>query len=183
MIIEIVSIRKLSTNDLAEINTFRSQEFGVEIPINSISSNEDQDSFYFLLKDGNDMLAFAMVSELPLKFRNESVSVLCVSTMIATQKGKRYGTRVLAEIQKYAKEKGRTLLGFCETDLIPYYQKSGFSILSNEDNQFVYIDEKGKIIPKIVPGEVFYRDGADGVISRILSEADKQVKVSRSGAV
>ena len=180
MNLEILSSDELSENDLTVITKFRIQEFGVEIPTNSISSNEDQNNLYFLLKDDTEnILAFAMVEELPLKFHNESILVLCVSTVIATKKGEGYGKQVLAEIQNYAKEKGRTLLGFCETDMIPYYQKCGFSILSDEDNQFVYIDEKGEIVPKIIPGEVFYCDGDDGVISHILAEADKQVTVLR----
>ncbi len=179
MELKIVSSNELSKNDFRVINKFRSQEFGVDIPSNSISSNEDQDSFYFLLKVGDNLLAFALLEELPLKFRHESVLVLFVSTVIATQKGRGYGVRVLTEIQKYAKEKGRTLLGFCETDIIPYYQKCGFRILSNEENQFVYVDENDVVIPNIVPGEVFYIDGSDQIFKRILSNRDKRVRVRR----
>lgn len=47
----------------------------------------------------------------------------------------------------------------------------------------MYIGEKGESIPKIIPGKVFYCDGDDGDISRILTEADKQVKVRRPSVV
>ncbi len=180
MKIEIVSFRQLSAKDLAEINQFRLREFGVEIPVDSTSPNEDQTELYFLLKDEQShLLGFAMVEELALKFRDQSALVLCVSTVIATQKGKGYGAQMLAEIQTYAKEKGRTLVGFCETDMIPYYKKRDFEILNHELNQFVYIDESDEIIPKIVPGEVFYLSGNDQVIEQILSGADKTVKIHR----
>lgn len=178
---EIVSSGKLSVRDLAQINTFRSEEFGIASSSDLSCYNEGKTSLFFLLKDdGGKLLAFALLEDLLLRFQKELPSVLCVSTVIATQKGKKFGVHILSEVQKFAKEKGKTLLGFCETDMIPYYRKCGFTILSNEDNQFMYCDEKGNHIPNIVPGEVFYLDGNDRIMETILSSSDKRVFVLRN---
>ncbi len=180
MRVEVLPIRKIDAEDVVTINHFRLQEFGIDTSINQNNTKEEQNSLFFLLKDDDrTLLAFALLEELPLRFHTESLLVLCVSTVIATQRGNNYGIQVLMKVQQYAKEKGRTVLGFCETDLIPFYQKCGFDILSNEDNQFMYCDESGKILPHIVPGEVFYLDGHDKVIESILSSSDKRVLVSR----
>lgn len=171
---------KLPANDLVEINHYRVQEFGIEDLGGSGGSDGEENAIYFLLKnESNKLLSFALVEELTVYLRNKSLLVFCVSTVISTQKGKGYGLQVLKEIQQLTKDKGKTLLGFCETDMIPFYKKCGFSILSNEDNQFVYCDAHGNIIPKIIPGEVFYLEGSDAVVKSILSNSDKRVLVPR----
>lgn len=172
--------QELSPSDLAQINSYRVQEFQSKSAIDPSKDAKDAVDIFFLLEeDDHNLLAFGRLGNLEIYFNGEQSSVLCVSTVVATEKNHGYGSKLLEEIKRFAKEKDKTLLGFCETPLLPFYRKCGFQILTPEDNKFVYADEKGEIIPDVVPGEVFYVDGTDKVIGRVLQATDKTVKVLR----
>jgi hypothetical protein len=82
-------------------------------------------------------------------------------------------------MQEYAKERDILLLGFCETPLIPFYRHCEFSILESSDNQFVYTNHEGEIIPNIFPGEIFYMDSSEKLMEIIIGSEDKTVKIER----
>lgn len=177
---EIKTGGKLTTGELTQINGHRVIEFQSKELIDPAKVQKDAEDLFFLLKEkGNKLLAFGRLENLEIYFQGKPYQVFCVSTVVATEKGRGYGSMILEEIKKFSIEKGKTLLGFCETSLLPFYRKCGFYILSPEDNKFVYAKENGEIIPDFVPGEVFYIDGGEKILARVLEARDKTVKILR----
>lgn len=177
---EVKTGEELSPWELTQINRYRIWEFQSKTMIDPSKVKKDAEDLFFLLKEkGNKLLAFGRLENLEMYFRGKPYQVFCVSTVVATEKGRGYGSIILEEIKKFSMKKGKTLLGFCETSLLPFYRKCGFYILSPEDNKFVYAKENGEIIPDFVPGEVFYIDGGEKILARVLEARDKTVKILR----
>lgn len=168
----------LTKEELKLINLYREREFGSNAKINPHTNAKEGASLFFMLKDQtNEILAFGKVEELSINFQNADYGVLCFSTVVSTQKGRGYGRLLVEELKKFASAKGKTLIGFCETQLLPFYRKCGLKILSVDENNFVYVDSQGNIIPNIVPGEVVYFNAGDDIMNKIISASDKTVKI------
>ena len=182
MNVEVKTGKNLTKKELESINLYRIKEFHSKKAISLSRETKDWLNLFFFLKDNHDkLLSFGIVEDLEINFQGKSYDVLCVSTVVATQKNLGYGKMLMEKTKEYASGKGKTLIGFCEGSLLPFYQKCGFKILNEEENKFVYIDPHGEVIHNIVPGEVFYISGIDEVIDKVISVVDKTVKVPRKG--
>ena len=106
-----LSGRDITTEQLEAINLLRKKEFDSKKDISF-----EPDNLLFLLTNPSDkLLCVGKLEELPVQFQEKTHIVFCVSTVIATTKGKGYGTLLMQEIKKFAGEKSKTLIGFCET--------------------------------------------------------------------
>src|SRR5688572_28971951 len=153
--------KDLTKEELDLINFHRQKAFGHDDPYTPSPENKDWNNVFVLVKDDlGELLSFGRLHSIELRLSSgEMREVYCFASVVSTKQKMGYGKLVMDEIKKYVEETGITVIGFCETDLIPFYRKCGYQVLSPEDNQFVYVDEKGDIIPGIVPGEVIYYSG------------------------
>lgn len=168
MKIVVKNIEELTDSELQIINKYRIIEFNTSELIGRPRGRGHSNALFLLLVDNDKILAFGKIEELNFTFQKEVESIHKVSTIISIHKGKGHGRILMEAVKKYSIESGKSLVGFCETTLLPFYRKCGFDILSSSMNKFVYVDRAGKIIPNIVPGEVFYLKGKDQLMSRIL---------------
>ncbi len=170
----------LTKQELKEINSHRQRVFQSDDPISINYNSQDRTNLFILVKDNTGhLLSFAKVHPLNLHFAGQIHPVHGFSTIVSTQTGKGYGKLAIEGIKKLVRQTNRTAIGFCETALLPFYRNCGLEILTPQDNQFVYVNALGKIIPGIVPGEVIYIRGKDQVMEKILNSTDKTVKIPR----
>lgn len=173
--------KDLSQKELEAINHHRQSVFGTNDPYVPMPDNKDWSNRFILIKNCSDeLLSFGRIHPIKLSHVDGTYTVNCFTGVVSTRPGQGYGKLVIDEMKKIADASGKTVIGFCETDLLPFYRKCGYEVLSPEDNQFVYVDERGVIIPKIVPGEVIYYPGKDGIIEKILNSSDKTVRVRKN---
>lgn len=170
--------RELNQEEWGVINRLRRVEFGAVEDLTPDES-EEEENWLFLKATTGEVLAIGRLSELRVRFEDKEEELLFFSTVIASKKGKGYGRRMMEAIKERGQREGRTVIGFCETDLLPFYEAVGFEIVKAKDNRFVYIDAAGKELKKIVPGEVIYSPGRDGFMERVLSSKSKRVEVYR----
>jgi len=175
--------KDLADDELAAINSGRRLNLDSKYDIKPLSGDDDFEADFFLLKDDlGKLLAFAKVEEIDVDWQGKSHTVLKFSMLVSLDKGKGYGKAVMAEIKRFVDSQEKTALGFCETELIPFYRKCGLEVLSNADNQFYYLEADGQPIANanIVPGEVIVIRGKDGFMDKVLSSGDKRVGIYKS---
>ena len=180
MKVEIKRGKELSGDELLVINEGRQREFASKDPIKPVPSNVNWEAVFFLVKaDMDQVLAFGKLHAIEVIFQGVTYPVWCISTLVSLDKGKGYGRRILKEMENYLRTQEETALGFCETELLSFYQKCGVEFLTKEDNQFFYVTKNGKQIndPNIVPGEVIFIWGKDGLMEKIMASKDKRVGV------
>ncbi len=170
----------LSEAELSIINEARKREFGSKDDIFPKEGNDEEKcQFLFLKKENGEVIAFGRVDVMPIKNRDETYDVLCLSTVIALPKGVGYGSQLMEKVKEMVAKTGKTMIGFCETKNLLFYKKCGFEIVDPKENQFVFTDSNGVVLLDIYPGEVFYLDGEDKLISKIIESNDKTIKIER----
>lgn len=182
MNVEIKPGAKLFLSELATINAERVRVFESKTAVNPILNPVEKIAMWILLKEGKENIkGFAKLSPVEINSLGTSYPVFLLSTVIASEPGKGLGRVLMEQVHQFAIEDGRSIIGFSETANIAFYQKTGFEVLSGEDNQFKYIDKEGKVMdgPTDWVGEVFYRNGADNVMETIMAQDDKTVLVPR----
>src|SRR5687767_5114703 len=129
--------RELSDDEIKEINFHRQRVFHSNDPISPSPENKDWNNLFFLMKNhSGELLSFGRLHSLKLSLSNEDLEVLCFSMVVSTKKGQGYGRLIMDSIKRYGQEQGRTIIGFCETDLLPFYRKCNWKILKPKDNHF-----------------------------------------------
>lgn len=171
--------KELTEDELAIINVARKEVFGSEDLIDPAPGSLNWEAVFFILRDdANKIVAFVKLHLIKVVFQGITYPVFCISTLVSLVQGKGYGCQMLDEIKTYLAKQEKTALLFCETKLLPFYQKCGIEILPKEKNQFYYIVKNGKPVgPNIVPGEVIFVRGKDGLMERVLGSGDKRVGV------
>lgn len=144
-----------------------------------IKSDNDGNQLIILVQSqAGETLAFGKMHPLSLHLNNGDIEVTCFSEITANVPRQGYGKLVMNEIKRHVETTGQTAIGFCATDLLPFYRACGCRVLQPEDNHFVYVDENNQIVPNLVPGEVVYYSGKDGIMDKIL--ASKIIGISKN---
>lgn len=173
--------RELTREELQTINLARKREFGSRYQLQPALDNREGDSIFFLLKNELDKtLAVGKIQDIKITFKNRVCLIPCFSTVIALQKHLGYGRLIMNAIKMYGEKQEKTIVGFCETSILPFYQQCDWEVLSPEDNRFLYVDINGNVIPNIVPGEVIFTRGKDKLMEQILNGDDKTAGVYRN---
>lgn len=175
----IVSGSNLNQNDLDLINLLRKREFNSDIPISPRPDNEDWTNKFFFAKDpSGKILAFAVLRITNVEFCQKNYLVLEFISLTAAEKRKGYGTLLLNKISEYAKLRGKTLLGFCTDELIPFYFKVGLEMIRAETNRFAFCQDRHSF-PGETPGEAIFVSGADGLIEEMRKYPKKTAYLTR----
>ena len=167
IIFSIVSGSDLTQNDLDSINLLRKREFNADIPISPKPDNESwTDKFFFANDPTGGVLAFGILRVTRVDFRQKTYSVFEFNALIATVKKKGYGGLLLNKIREYAKLQGKTLLGFCTSELIPFYLNAGLETITAETNRFAFYQDR-QSFPGETLGEAVFVSGLDGLIEEM----------------
>lgn len=150
----------------------------MEQELKAIVESEDGVNHLILIQNQAGMImASGRLHPLTLHLLPRKLEVTCFSAITAKVPGQGYGKLVMNEIKRHVEETGQTAIGFCASDLLPFYRACNCQILQPEDNNFVYVDGNGQIIPNIVPGEVVYYSGRDKIIKKIFASSNKVVRI------
>jgi len=179
ILFSIVSGSDLTQNDLDSINLLRKREFNVDIPISPRPDNESwTDKFFFAKDPSGSILAFSILRDTRVDFRQKTYSVFEFNALTATVKRKGYGALLLNKIKKYAKLQGKTLIGFCTDELIPFYLKAGLEMITPEANRFAFYQDR-QSFPGETPGEAVFVSGADGLIEEMRKYPEETAYLTR----
>ncbi len=176
---EIVKVngKDLSDIEISQINSSVFREWKVEPYTREILS----DTLFFFLKKKDEILAMGGLKDThPVIFDEVSFSILGVVEVVSNVKGEGHGKSVVSAMRKYLVENGKTGIGFCMLKNVGFYEKCGFKIEHNSSQRFVYTKGEERIINQ--DGQViFYQDGVDQFMEKVLSNPNLEVSIPTDG--
>jgi predicted N-acetyltransferase YhbS len=123
----------------------------------------------FFIKKEKEIAAFGLLIPVKVKHLEKDYNIFGIGSIIAIQKGKGYGKKLIQAMIDYLKKKGKTGLGFCSRENMRFYEKSGIATQKNLIRKFRYKNPKTGEIIKDNDGDGFYYNGKDNLIPKILS--------------
>jgi len=170
--IEIKEGNKLNQDELNIINYWRKKEFNSDTEWNETNKKSFYDDIVFLLKNGEEILAFGRLRPISVYKEEEKLDIWGIATIVSTERGKGYGKELMRAIRKYIEKNKKTSIGFCGEKNTVFYEKCGFGILKDGQKHFVYVDDSDKL--QFEQGDVFYLKGYDNLADLLLKD-DKSV--------
>jgi GNAT superfamily N-acetyltransferase len=99
--------------------------------------------------------------------------------VIANEKGKGYGKKVMTAIREYLVACDQTGLGFCWPHNQGFYEKCGFTVETKSTHRFVYHNGEEE---QTAEGQViFYLDSSERFMEKILAEPCLEISVPDPG--
>ncbi len=179
-IVSLVYGKDLVQEDLDMINKHRELEFGSPSGIKPMPGNDDWEKVYFLLKKGNELVAFGRLHSIKVEFRSASYSILGIATIVAIKKMEGYGKLLMKEIKKHIERSGKTAIGFCESAISEFYKKCDYSVLVDGVKSFIFLNEQmSPTPPRPGSSDVIYIDGEDKLFEEICKYPDEKIIASR----
>lgn len=177
MILNIKLVQKpgseLSEDELAQIKEAILREFKVPFNVN----DQAKDRLFFLLKDGDKILSMGALWEVkPVIFDGENFTIYGVLNVVANEKSKGYGKRVVTAMREYLVSQDLTGFGFCFPKNKGFYEKCGLKIEENATKRFIYHKGEERITNQ--DGQViFYQESSDNFMKKVLSKQDEEVSI------
>ncbi|MDO8610558.1 MAG: GNAT family N-acetyltransferase [bacterium] len=164
---------ELTDSELAQINDALLREFKVSLP----SRDQLKDRLFFLLKQGNTILAMGALLEVrPVIFDEKEYVIYGFVNVVANEKGKGYGKQVITAMKEYLTTYDKTGLGFCMLNNKRFYEKCGFNIETTSTQRFVYTKGAERITNQ--DGQIiFYQDSSDNFMKKVLAKPEKEVSI------
>jgi len=168
---------ELTDNELNQISASLFREFNVPPP----TKDYLQDKLFFLLKNGDEILAMGALWEVyPVLFNKETFTMYGFLEVIANIKAKGYGKRVVVAMREHLVARNKTAFGFTMPKNIGFYEKCGFKIETESTQRFVYTKDGERITNQ--DGQViFYQDSSDKLMEKILANKDLEVSIPTGG--
>jgi len=175
---ESVLIKKgfeLSESEIEQINQAKAREFKAP-PFNKRQLDE---ALFFLLNDDLKVLAMGeLIPVEPILFNGKAFSVLGIGGIIANEKGKGYGKKIMAAITNYLSECDKTGVGFCRIYNKGFYEKCGLKVNCDILKRFVFKKE-GEAIANRGDDCVIFSGGVDNFMKEVLANPNEDVILPR----
>lgn len=169
---EIKHESELTATEISQLDEANLREFKAHYAKSAIT-----DRLFFFLKEQGNLLAFCALGEVtPVYFNNETFSIYGVYDVIANIKGKGYGKHVITALKDHPLASGKSIVGFCMPKNMGFYEKCGFMITTNTTQRFIY-NKDGKKITNQDGQVIFYRDGDDHFMEKVLSNPAAEVSI------
>jgi hypothetical protein len=153
---------ELSTQEIEQMTASLYREFRV-----SPKPESFRNKIFFLLKDGEEILAMAGLWEVaPFVFDGKSYTVHALVEVVANVKNSGYGKRVVCAIHDYLLAKNLTGFGFCAPKTSEFYKKCGFEIARGITSRFIYQSD-GKDITNQDGQIIFYIDNSEELMKNV----------------
>lgn len=167
----IKNAKDLTEDEFNQINNASLREFKKALSRIEISSGR----IFFLLSDDKKVLAMGNLLPIaPINLNQETFSILGIGGIIANEKGKGYGKEIMTAIRDYLAAKDKTGIGFCMPRNRGFYEKCGFNIDTSSVPRFIYL-KGGKRVVDQYGQFIFYHDGSDHFMPKVLSDPDQNV--------
>lgn len=139
------------------------------------------DKLFFLYKSGEEVVAMAGLWEVtPVVFDGKTYTIHGVVEVIATIKGRRYGSIVMRAMHEHIVKNNLTGLGFCRPEISEFYKKCGFTIAQGATHRFI-LPKDGTQITNQDGQIIFYQDGSDKFMEHVLADETKPVILPTDG--
>jgi hypothetical protein len=106
--------------------------------------NNEQESIFFFLKEGEKIKAFGMLKPVIIYCSSREYKIMGLGNMIAIEKSRGYGTILMNHIKAYLRKHNYSCIGNTHKDNFEFYKKCEFLFIPGLVKRFVYIDEQGK---------------------------------------
>lgn len=164
---------QLTESEISQINKAFLRDFKMPFVLN----DDVKIRLYFLLKNGEEVLAFGALGEVkPVIFMGESFVIYGVYDVVANVKGKGFGKEVVTALKNYLVSNDKTGLGFCMPKNAGFYKKCNFMIDTISTKRFVYT-KGGKRITNQDGQFIFYLDSSEGFMARVLVNPEEEVSI------
>lgn len=165
---------KLTQQELNQINQNKFREW--QIP--TMSEEQVLLSTFFLLKEGEEILAQGQLVDIPgVKFKGQTFNLSGVGGIIASQKGQGFGKQLMTGIKDYLIKNNLIGVGFTGDQTIEFYRKSGFLADQDALKRFVHLKDGQRVTNK--EDWVFYQDSTDKFMEKVLENPDLDVLLPR----
>lgn len=139
------------------------------------------DKLFFLYKSSEEVLAMAGLWEVqPFLFDGKSYIIHGVVEVIATIKGRGYGSIVMKTMREHIIQNNLNGFGFCMPTVSEFYTKCGFTLAEGITHRFIY-QKDGKDITNQDGQIIFYQDGSDEFMKHVLANPSKNVLIPTEG--
>jgi predicted N-acetyltransferase YhbS len=174
--VELVLGKELSPLDLETINYQRRIEFHSTSDIQPVPGNEDWDTPFFLARnEQGQLVGFGRLHHLEVRFRGSDYAILGLASILAIEKGKGVGRRMVDKMKQFIRDRKMTAIGFCDPEDSAFYDKCGFGVIKDGTSWFEFPSG-----PKSAqPGDVIYLEGEDGLIEGIINHPGEKVRTFR----
>jgi hypothetical protein len=139
--IEIIKGSELPPEPIDFMNAQRIKEYGRNSK--DFEKNENE-SIFFFLKENDLIKAFGMLKPVELIHKNKSYSVLGLGNVIAVEKGRGYGSKLMKEINNYLVKNKIPAFANTHKDNFEFYRKNGYKVEKSLLERIVEKSEKHK---------------------------------------
>lgn len=106
-----------------------------------------QSEFHLLTTTDSKLLCVARINfRFKIEVKQVRYNIAELVGLVAMEKGKGYGKKLLAHIQQNLVKRNIEVIGFCEKPVRPFYKKSGIPVLYNKARYLVEITGDEKMI-------------------------------------
>lgn len=137
---------------------------------------------FVLLKEGEKVLAIGeLIPVSPVIFHGKIFDILGIGGILANEKRKGFGKKVMTAVKKYLTVHHKTGVGFCGEYNIPFYEKCGLKIDRDSVTRFVHY-EKGKRISnemKKTTDFIVYLDSDDHFMKKVQNNPSEDIILPR----
>ena len=150
------------------------REFGVQLP--ALPAMNDRLYFLLVETESERILASGYLKNItPVTWNTESFSFHNIGGVIANEKGKGYGKKVMAAIRDYLLSHDKIGLGFCFPENQGFYEKSGFKVDQASTKRIIYRDGDSCFTAE---GQVIiYLDSCNRFMKKILADGSHEIYV------
>lgn len=172
-----VTIKKgknLSKEYIKEWNKTRLKEFDEDQPLNSKNrKNFKNDIFFTLYGDDKKIFSSGRLKLIRVNFLNHTYNIFGSADLVSKVKRKGYGKIIKKAQIKYAKNKKKTMIGFCARKNTSFYKKCGLEAKKDLIGNFVYLSKGYK--PDKEDRDVLYLQGKDRFMEKVLRNPKEKV--------
>ena len=166
---------ELSGQEIDQINQAKAREFKTS-PLNE---KQLETALFFLLLGHRKILAMGkLIPVNPVRFNKEVFSVLGIGGILANEKGKGNGRKIMSAIKDYLISQDKTGVGFCGSNNKGFYEKCGFKVETASIKRFVFQEDDRKITNS---GDecLVYSDSSDCFMEKVLLRPEQEVMLPR----
>jgi len=172
--------KNLSNDYIKKWNETRLKEFDEDRPLNLKNrKNFEKDIFFTLYDKNKNILSCGRLKQIKINFLSNHYNILGGADLVSTIRGKGYGKITKKAQIKYAKERKKTMIGFCTRKNTPFYEKCGLEIKKDLVKRFVYPSSSGykpkQEEEKYKNRDVTYLNGKDEFMKKVLANPKEKV--------
>jgi len=159
--------RSLTRSEISSMEKARIKEYGKN---DKNFKKAEMQSFFFFVKDKKKIVSFGMLKPIKMNYLGKEYNILGIGNIMSIEKRRGYGRILIQSMVDFLKKKGKTGLGFCADNHVPFYKKGGLNAKKKFSWRFVLKNPKTgkkKFDDNNCPG--IYYNGKDNFIKRVLS--------------